>query len=340
MTTTAGSTPRRASMREVAAIAGVSTQTVSRVAHGVEHVEEATRQAVLDAMKQVGYRPNLAARLLRSGRAWTIGVILFDMDRFGNLMALEGIGAAALPRGYSLTLVPIARDDTGAMPGAIERLLGQGVDGIIAIVEHTVFDMALDTLPANFPVVILDTTARSGFSRVDNDQAQGAHLATEHLLSLGHETVWHITGPEDSAASDVRERAWRSTLIAAGRVVHAPFRGDWSAASGYRIGLDIVARPEITAVFAANDQTALGVLRAANENGRRVPDALSVVGFDDMVESASFSPPLTTVHQDVQEVGRRAVNILLGKIEDPAARRVVQLVKTRLVLRQSAAPPR
>jgi DNA-binding LacI/PurR family transcriptional regulator len=331
--------PRRASMRDVAGVAGVSTQTVSRVAHGVPRVDPATRQTVLDAMKAVGYRPNLAARLLRSGRAWSIGVILFDLDRFGNMMALEAIASAATPRGYSLTLVPIARDDTAAMPGAIERLLEQGVDGIIAIVEHTVFDTAYVALPSDFPIVILDTTAREGFSRVDNDQAQGARLATEHLLSLGHETVWHVAGPADSASAELRESTWRETLARAGRRVPPVCRGDWSAASGYRLGLEMVANPAITAVFTANDQMALGLLRAATEGGRAVPEELSVVGFDDMIESASFSPPLTTVHQDLREVGRRAVAVLLERIAEPTAPHVEHLVPTSLVVRASTAPP-
>ncbi len=331
--------PRRASMREVAVVAGVSTQTVSRVAHGVPKVDPSTRQTVLDAMKEVGYRPNLAARLLRSGRAWSIGVILYDLDRFGNMMALEAIASAATPRGYSLTLVPIARDDTAAMPEAIERLLGQGVDGIIAIVEHTVFDTALVTLPDDFPIVILDTTAREGFSRVDNDQAQGARLATQHLLALGHDTVWHIAGPTGSASAALRERTWRDTLRSAGREVPPVFRGDWSAASGYRLGLEVTARPDITAVFAANDQMALGLLRAASESGRSVPGSLSVVGFDDMIESASFSPPLTTVHQDLREVGRLAVGVLLERIAQPSSPHVAHLVSTLLVVRESTAPP-
>lgn len=162
-----------------------------------------------------------------------------------------------------------------------------------------------------------------------------------HLLGLGHRTVWHVTGPRTSYASQRRAQAWRDTLREAGRPVPEPLHGDWSAGSGYAAGLTLADEPSCTAVFAANDQMALGLLRAFHERGRAVPGDISVVGFDDISDSAFFVPPLTTVHQDFAEVGRRCVQRALAQIrENEASRPGTDLVPTRLVIRASTAPPR
>nr|ARP51731.1 LacI family transcriptional regulator [Streptomyces marincola] len=174
---------------------------------------------------------------------------------------------------------------------------------------------------------------------VDTDQAGGARDAVRHLLGLGHRTVWHLAGPPESFAAERRAAAWRATLRAAGRAVPPAVRGDWSAESGYLAGLRLAEEPGCTAVFAANDQMALGLLRALHERGRAVPGEVSVVGFDDIPESGSFIPPLTTVHQDFAEVGRRLVEGVLHQVRADAPRRGTALVPTRLVTRASTAPP-
>jgi DNA-binding LacI/PurR family transcriptional regulator len=174
---------------------------------------------------------------------------------------------------------------------------------------------------------------------VDTEQADGARQAVQHLLDLGHRTVWHVAGPSESFAAERRAAAWRAVLEAAGRPVPALCRGDWSADSGYRAGLALADEAECTAVFAANDQMALGLLRAFHERGRVVPDDISVVGFDDIPDGASFIPPLTTVHQDFAEVGRRCVEIALRQIRNQPAEPGTTLVPTRLVVRNSTAAP-
>ena len=195
------------------------------------------------------------------------------------------------------------------------------------------------TLPPGVPVVVVDSDAGDRYPVVDCDQSEGARLAVRHLLDLGHETVFHVTGPDDSFSSARRAGAWRTVLEEAGRTPPECEHGDWSAESGYRAGLRLAARPDCTAIFAANDQMALGVLRALHEHGRRVPEDVSVVGFDDIPDAGSFTPPLTTVRQDWTEVGRRCVQGLLDQMRRHTLEPGTVLVPTALIPRKSTAPP-
>lgn len=329
---------RGPSMGDVAAHAGVSSQTVSRVANGLSNVEETTRSRVLTSMQVLGYRPNKAARALRSGRFRNIGVVMFTLSSFGNMRTLDAIALSAARAGYSLTIVPVEHPTQQDVSVAFTRLLEQAVDGIVIVIEAHIVDEADVELPPGLPVVVIDSSARTDYPVVDTDQALGARQATQHLLQLGHPTVWHVAGPESSYSAARREGSWRETLEAAGRPVPPVFRGDWSTASGYEAGLQIARQPDVSAVFTANDQMALGVLRALHEKGRRVPHDVSVVGFDDMAESDSFWPPLTTVHQDFDIVGRQAIEILLTEIEHGLRRPATVVTPTRLVVRESTGP--
>jgi DNA-binding LacI/PurR family transcriptional regulator len=325
-------------MADVAREAGVSGQTVSRVANGHSNVDSATRAKVVAAMELLSYRPNSAARALRSGRFRTIGVIMFTLSTVGNMRTLEGIAVAAATAGYSITLIPVAHKTQDDVAVAFTRLSEQAVDGVIIVIEAHLINEAGFRLPSGLPVVVVDSTGRDRFPVVDTDQGQGGRLATEHLLSLGHSTVWHIAGPDESYSAERRRDAWSATLRAHGAVVPTVLVGDWSTESGYRAGLELARNPEVTAVFAANDQMALGLLRALHEVGRRVPEEVSVVGFDDMEEASSFWPPLTTVHQFFGTVGRRSVDALLAQVEGTAVP-TDTLVGTELVLRESTASP-
>ncbi|ROS75937.1 LacI family transcriptional regulator [Curtobacterium sp. PhB130] len=339
MSTDLSSARRAPSLAAVAEAAGVSMQTVSRVARGFDNVSPETRLRVQAAMTSLGYRPNRAARALRSGRFRTIGVIMFTLASFGNMRTLEAIADAAGAADFTITLLPMASRTEEGVRSAFSRLHEQAVDGVVIIIESHVIDTAEVALPDGVPVVVVDSTGTTEHPAIDTDQAEGARLATQHLLDLGHETVWHVAGPSSSYSSSRRLAAWRSTLTAAGRPVPPVFHGDWGTSSGYGVGLEIARRPEITAVFAANDQTALGILRACHELGRPVPDSLSIVGFDDMPESDSFWPPLTTVHQSFDEVGRRAVSTLLTQIEGAPVTAATDFVPVRLVVRASTAAP-
>jgi DNA-binding LacI/PurR family transcriptional regulator len=327
-------------MADVARVAGVSSQTVSRVSNGFPGVTEETRQQVLAAMKELGYRPNSAARALKRGEFRTIGVILFSLSTTGNVRTLEAIATSAAEEGYAVTLLPVAVPTQDEVRGAFSRLGELAVDAVIVIMEVHLLDTATVALPPNVQVVVADSDAGDRYSVVDTDQAGGSRAAVRHLLGLGHRTVWHLAGPEESFAAQRRAAAWRATLTEAGRVPPPLVRGDWSAESGYRAGLRLADEPDCTAVFAANDQMALGLLRALQERGRKVPQDVSVIGFDDIPESGSFLPPLTTVHQDFAEVGRRCVAGVLRQMRLQSAEPGTALVPTRLVLRDSTAPPR
>ena len=326
-------------MADVARVAGVSAQTVSRVSNGQDSVVEETRNRVLAAMRELGYRPNSAARALKHGEFRTLGVILFTLSTTGNVRTLEAIAGSAAEEGYAITLLPVAVPTQTGVRGAFTRLGELAVDGIIVIMEVHLLDAATVSLPPHVKVVVADSDAGDRYSVVDTDQVGGTRLAVQHLLDLGHATVWHLAGPQSSFAAQRRTAAWREVLEASGREVPEPVRGDWSAESGYRAGLRLAADPRCTAVFVANDQMALGLLRALNEHGRRVPEDVSVVGFDDIAEAGSFFPPLTTVHQDFAEVGRRCVAGVLRQIRNEAPEQGTTLVATRLVLRRSTAPP-
>lgn len=339
MTTELNTARRAPSMAAVADAAGVSMQTVSRVARGFDNVSPETRERVQRAMDDLGYRPNRAARALRSGRFRTIGVVMFTLASFGNMRTLEAISAAAAAADFTITLLPMASRTGEGVRSALSRLHEQAVDGVVIVIESHIIDTAEVVLPDGVPLVVVDSTGTTDRPSIDIDQAEGARLATQHLLDLGHETVWHVAGPDGSYSADRRLAAWRDTLEHAGRPVPPVFTGGWASSDGYRAGREIAARPEVTAVFAVNDQTALGVLRAAHEAGRSVPGSLSVVGFDDFPESESFWPPLTTVHQSFDEVGRRAVTTLLAQIEGAPAGPSTDLVPVRLVERASTAAP-
>ena len=252
---------RGPSMADVAREASVSGQTVSRVSNGRNNVDAETRERVLAAMRKLGYRPNSAARALRTGRFHSIGVIMFTLSSYGNMRTLDAIASAATDAGYSITLIPVPHPTQGEVSVALERLSEEAVDGVIIIVEAHLLDEGDVALPPDLPVVVVDSAGRDR-PIVDTDQAHGAMLATEHLLGLGHRTVWHVAGPERSYSAERRRASWESTLRAHGAEVPPVLVGDWSSESGHELGLELARDPEVTAVFAANDQMALGVLRA------------------------------------------------------------------------------
>jgi DNA-binding LacI/PurR family transcriptional regulator len=354
---------RSASMADVAQLAGVSAQTVSRVSNGSPGVVESTRQQVLAAMRELGYRPNSAARALKRGEFRTLGVILFNLSTTGNTRTLEAIAASAAHEGYAITLLPVAVPTQDGVRGAFTRMGELAVDGVVILMEAHLLDTSTVTLPPHAHVVVVDSNAGDRYRVVDSDQTGGARAVVQHLLDLGHDTVWHVAGPADSYSAQRRVDAWRAQLHDRRRTVPEPVRGDWTADSGYRAGLRLAREPDCTAVFVANDQMALGVLRALHEAGRRVPQDISVAGFDDIPEAASYLPPLTTVHQDFPEVGRRCVEQVLRQIRgtggtgctggsgdgsdgsgsgdggDGGGERGITLVPTRLVVRASTGPP-
>jgi DNA-binding LacI/PurR family transcriptional regulator len=327
-------------MSDVARVAGVSHQTVSRVLNDHPNVRAQTRANVLAAIAQLGYRPNAAARTLVTRRTRTLGVVCFDTTLYGPASMLYGIERAAA-HSYFVSIASLPALDRLSVLGAIDRFLDQGVEGILVIAPKTSAVAAVSKIraQASVPLVTVGCGTASTLTSVAVDNAEGALMATRHLLALGHRTVHHIAGPATWLDAQERIAGWRRALAEAGAPQPGLLAGNWSSASGYRIGQQIAGDPQVTAVFCGNDHMALGLLRALAERGRRVPDDVSVVGFDDIPESGYFLPPLTTVRQDFGELGRRALGILVGMIKGGPPPEACVRIPPTLVTRASAAPP-
>lgn len=303
-------------VKDVASKANVSPGTVSNVLTGKRPVAPTTRERVLRVIDELGYQPNILARSLINRRSETIAVVASGLEYFGPSQAVTGIEREADRNGYSVILELVPWLDSSQAKRALATLVGRQVDGIIWAVPEIgnnrewIASQDLGRLP---PIVFLSMGPRPGIPILAAGNRLGAHLATTHLIQQGRRRIGRISGPEDWW--EVRERGagWADALDEAGLPCDDSMfvAGDWYASSG-ELGLQILLErhPDIEAVCAGNDQMALGVLRAARLAGRRVPDDLAVVGFDNIPESAYFWPPLTTIDQHLRDVGSEAVRIL------------------------------
>ncbi|MEU4216833.1 LacI family DNA-binding transcriptional regulator [Actinoplanes sp. NPDC026623] len=330
---------RSPAMTDVARLAGVSHQTVSRVLNDHPNVREQTRLRVRAAIAELGYRPNRAARALVTGRSQLIGIVAQNSTLYGPASLLAAFEQAAAEAGFAVSVGSVGRLDRESIAGAVERHLDQRVAGLVVIAPVKSADDALEDMPAGVPLVTIDGDPQRSHTLVTVDQAVGARAATEHLLAAGHRTVWHISGPVDWYDAAWRIEGWRRALEDAGAEVPPLVTADWSASSGYDAGRMLARMPEVTAVFAANDHQALGLLRAFSEHGRRVPHDVSVVGFDDVPEAAFFIPPLTTVRPDFDAVAQAGLGLLLAQIADEATPPNRIVIAPALVERASVAPP-
>lgn len=331
--------PRAPVMADVARLAGVSHQTVSRVLNDHPSVAPRTRRNVETAISQLGYRRNTAARALVTKRSHTLGVVSVDTAHYGPASTLFSIEAAAREVGYFVNFASVRHVDRTHMRAAVDHLMAANVDALIAIAPLASAVEALSGLRTDVPLVrVAGAESSSSADTVVVDQEAGARLATAHLLSLGHATVGHIRGPQQWLEADARVRGWLSELIEARVRVPELLAGDWSAASGYDAGRALARQHDVSAVFVANDQMALGVIRGLHEGGRCVPHDVSVVGFDDIPEAGYFLPPLTTVRQDFADVGRRCIErvmaMIAGEVGAPGA-----TSQPTLVVRDSTARP-
>ncbi|MGO4592789.1 LacI family DNA-binding transcriptional regulator [Leifsonia sp. 2TAF2] len=332
--------PRAARMVDVARLAGVSQQTVSRVVNGHTNVAPEIRERVETAIVQLRYRRNSAARNLATNRSMNLGVLSYALSVHGPALALFGIAEEARRNGYATSLVSIADIDRASIKAGLDSLVDDGVDAIVVLAPMTAATEVLQRLDADVPVVRFEQGSPAGPATVSVDETLGAQLATRHLLDLGHETVYFIGGPDGWMASEARRRGWQTELALAGRTTPKEFASpDWSADAGYRAGLEIAADRSITAVLAINDAMALGVMKALADQGLSVPGDVSVVGFDDRDESAYFRPALTTVRLDFTEVGRRAVDSVLGALRGEPAH-TIPLIQPVLRVRDSTGPLR
>lgn len=332
--------PRPPTIYDVARVASVSHQTVSRFLRGNTSLKAGTRERVESAIAELGYRPNSTARALATSRSYRIGALVYELQELGPSLIAKGATDQARDSGYLLDIVALDPEDDDAIAHAIGLLDDQHLAGILALAPTHRLRDALRAADYQVPLVIDAEGEYDGSPETDTLNTIGTRLAVEHLIELGHTRILHISGPHEWISAANRLSAYRRSLHAAGLSVFEPIEGDWSAASGYAAARAMPTTAGITAVVIANDQMALGALRAFNEMGLRVPEDISVVGFDDIPESEFMIPPLSTIRLDFAEQGRFAVETLVAKIEGREAPIMPAAMTATLVSRNSiSAPP-
>ncbi len=332
------STSRSVTLDDVAAHCGVSYQTVSRVVNDSPLVSGKTRARVLKAIAELDYRPNLVARRLATRRSSVIGMVGANITYYGPAQVMVSVEETAKRRGYNLMFVGLERSNKTLLRAAIDDLCEHQVDGLVLGVRIPGNFDFISILCREVPFVTLDA-GHPDVPSVVVDQQYGMRVATQHLLDLGHRRIACVTGPPGWSASKERRKGWAEAIKLAGLERGPCVEGDWSAASGFACAdrLLEIARGEFTAIVAANDHMALGVLRALHARNIQVPRQISVAGYDDLPESRFFEPPLTTIHHDFVHQGERCVEVLLSMINRQPVDPPIQRLQPELVIRESTA---
>jgi DNA-binding LacI/PurR family transcriptional regulator len=337
-----GHTRRPASIRDVATAAGVSYQTVSRVINGHPSVKPSTRERVLAAIDELGFRRNATAFALASGRSRAVTVLTANTTHYGYASILQGIEEAARAASYAVGIGVLESADEAAVAAEVQRAADAG-GGLIVIAYDPAGVGALGAVPAELPVVgVVETPASPpgpGRPWVWTDDREAAYAVTRHLLSLGHETVHYVAIPSSTRRTSARTSGWRQALREAGAPEAPPLKGGWGPSGGHTAGRRLAQDPAVSAILCGNDDLALGVLRALHEAGRAVPDEVSVAGFDDAPHSAYLTPSLTTVRLDFTGLGRAAFALLHGVLEESAHVAPHPVSVPELVVRESSGPP-
>lgn len=333
-----GGSRRKPSMYDVARLAGVSHQTVSRVLNNHPSIRESTRERVLAAIDQVRYTRNPIARALATNRTHRLGVIVDSPVHYGPNTALRGFEEAARAEGYAVDAISIPDSVDGDPAAGVEHLLIQGVEALCVIAPRIPSLESVRGVMRDLPVLVVTAGEAPDRLTAAVDQRAGARLAVDHLLGLGHRDILHLSGPDDWLDALARRGAWQDRLREAGLPVREPVVGDWTADFGYHYATHAPELAQATAIFVANDQMALGLLHGLHARGLRVPEDLSVVGFDDIPESRHFLPPLTTIRQDFHALGTLSVTLLIAALRGKTL--PSELLAAELVVRESTARPR
>jgi len=326
-------------IHDVAARAGVSSQTVSRVINGSPNVKESTRLHVLSVVETLKFRPNRTAQNLASRRSRLIGLITHALSEFGPTQVLVRLEEAARDRGFSVIVIDIKEMTAKNIQFAIDELRDQQVAGIQFNLPLRIDFSFLKEVAKQLPIVTYDIALAPNIPSVVFKHERASRLATNHLLDLGHQKIVHLAGPETWIAGHLRRVAFLKTLKLRGRLSSFCLHGDWTADSGYELALQLLKNHwgKFSAVLAGSDSMALGTMRAFYENGISIPDQISVAGFSDMPQSAFFQPPLTTVRQDFTQFGQLGVECLLKAIDHPKSAALQQILEPLLVVRSSTA---
>lgn len=332
---------RRATLRDVAERSGVSYQTVSRVINNHPYVSPDKRARVLQVIEELGYTPNRAAQSLAGHKTQIIGVVSTGLNHYGPAQMVIHIERAAKTAGYDTIFTNMSDSTPESFIAAIDHVRRWHPDGLL-IITPTASLTHEDVLriTAGLPIVQIDPQYGAATPSIVIDQRRGSQLAVGHLIELGHRRFCEIRGPQTWHDGIARHKSYLDTLHAAGLEAGAGEEGDWTSESGYQAAQRLLTRDRnFTALIVANDQMALGAIAALREHGRRVPEDVSVVGFDDIPEAAYFSPPLTTVRQDFALFGQLGVDYLMERITHPQAAPRQHVVQSTLVIRKSSAPP-
>ena len=328
---------RQPTIADVAARAGVSVPTVSRVLTGAARVSPAKRELVEAAIAELNFRPSAAARVLASRRSQAIAIIAGDTSRYGYAETIRGVEVAARAEGYTVMITVVETPDDEEVDRAISATLTQAIAGVVVLKFDPPGVAVLKRLPADLPVVALSGVREVGAPQAVLDEARAAEELTTFLLGLGHETVHHVRVPP-SRREDGRTTGWRRALRKAGAPIPPLYDASWEPRTGIEIGTRLAGDPAVTAVFCGNDEIAMGVIRGISDAGPRVPDDISVAGFDNHPLAEMWSPPLTTVEQDFAGLGTRGFQLLLHVI-NATSDRLYSSERPRLILRASTAAP-
>ena len=324
-------------MADVAELAQVSVPTVSRVLSGAANVRPDKRARVEAAISHLGFRPSAAARALASGKSDAIAVIAGNTSPYGYAEAIRGVEEAARADGYTVMITVVESADDGDVEHAVSMALNQSIAGVVVLKFDKPGVAALHRMPEGLPVVALSGVREPGTVQAVIDEARGAEELTEYLLGLGHSTVHHVRVPP-SRREDGRTTGWKRALREAGAAIPVPLDATWEPRSGREVGHVLAEDPAVTAVFCGNDEIAMGVMRGLADRGLRVPEDVSVVGFDDHPLAELWAPALTTVNQDFTGLGRRGFELLQHSITGTSDRRFSS-ERPLVVRRESAAAP-
>ncbi len=325
---------RRANIYDVAKLAGVSHQTVSRVLNNHASIRPATRARVEAAVRELNYRPSMAARALVTNKNRMLGFLVGDTSLFGPAGWLNAIERQARAAGYYAVTVALKNDAPETWADAIEHIRKIGVEGLVCIaIKKRAVELAAAAYP-NAPIVGVDTEDVPGVTTIGIDNIAGARIATEHLIELGHRNILHIAGPTDSIDAMARVKGYTDMMKEHGLTPRV-IQGDWATSTGFRLGVDLnLDLDNITAIFTANDHLAMGLMKALRMRGIAMPEQVSIIGFDDMPEAPYFDPPLTTIVQEFNRLGETAMELLIYKINGLRAAKPAPLVP-KLAVRES-----
>lgn len=323
---------------DVAKLAGVSHQTVSRVINNAQYIRPATREKVEKAMSELGYIPNAAARSLVTAKSKIVGILVSDVVYHGPARMMHAMESAARDAGYFAISISVDPYDIESIERGVDHLRKIVIDGMLVMTPQSDSVSVVEKRVTNIPVVYVDIPPRQKIRTVSVDNYTGGKIATEHLVKLGHKKILHIAGPERWFDSKPRRQAYED-VMKENKLTPKIAQGDWGTPTGYKVieQWDFEKNP-ITAVFAANDLLALGVMRALRARGISVPEQVSVIGYDDTPEAPYFEPPLTTMHQDFARLGRESMDYLLGTLNGNKPKKIKPLMP-ELVVRSSTAKP-